>query len=405
MENTQFVVSILAYLGAARIFLSLKPSDSWRLALFATTNLALIWIVCSQTTGRRRATIFLLIYIGLVAIDYVGLKLFAKRKDWMPWIAFFLPIIALVLIKYIPVIAPTLFAGLGILKTIEFVGISYMSLRLSYLVLEVRNGNVQMPGFSEYLGFAFFVPTFVVGPINPYSVHHRSVSALDREVTPISRSLLRIVVGVTKYQVLAPLFNQLSYSGLLLDSHAHPPIDLMVAAASYYLYLYCNFAGFCDMAIGVAGLLGIHVRENFQNPLLARNMRDFWNRWHITLSTYMRDVVFNPLSKFLVSRGRIPANHAIPIAILVVFLLVGIWHGVGWNYVAFGAMHAVGVIANHYYTILLKRRGRASFQRYNESRLVHVVSISLTFIFVSASFFLFANDLESMRKILNVIRW
>jgi len=309
------------------------------------------------------------------------------------------------LIKYVPVIAPTLFAGLGTLKTIEFVGISYMSLRLSYLVLEVRNGNVQMPGFSEYLGFAFFVPTFVVGPINPYSVHHRSVSALDREVTPISRSLLRIVVGVTKYQVLAPLFNQLSYSGLLLDSHAHPPIDLMVAAASYYLYLYCNFAGFCDMAIGVAGLLGIHVRENFQNPLLARNMRDFWNRWHITLSTYMRDVVFNPLSKFLVSRGRIPANHAIPIAILVVFLLVGIWHGVGWNYVAFGAMHAVGVIANHYYTILLKRRGRASFQRYNESRLVQVVSISLTFIFVSASFFLFANDLESMRKILNVIRW
>ena len=405
MENTQFAVAILAYVAAARICLSLKPGDSWRPLLFATTNIALIWFVYSQTAGRRRATIFLAIYIGLAAIDYVGLKVFAKRKDWMPWIAFFLPIIALVLIKYIPVIAPTLVPRTGILSTIEFVGISYMSLRLSYLVLEVRNGTVQTPGFSEYVGFAFFVPTFVVGPINPYNVHHRSILSLDREVTPVSRSLFRIVVGVTKYQVLAPLFNQLSYSGLLLDSHAHPPIDLMVAAASYYLYLYCNFAGFCDMAIGVAGLLGIQVRENFRNPLEARNVRDFWNRWHITLSDYMRDVVFNPLSKFLVSRGKIPANHAIAIAIFVVFLLVGIWHGVGWNYVAFGAMHAVGVIANHYYTILLKRRGRASFQAYNESRVVHVLSIALTFIFVSASFFLFANDFESMRKILNVIRW
>jgi D-alanyl-lipoteichoic acid acyltransferase DltB (MBOAT superfamily) len=269
----------------------------------------------------------------------------------------------------------------------------------------VRNRVVEKPGFWQYVGFSFFVPTFVVGPINPFHVHERSFRRIAREVTPTGRSALRIMVGIAKYQVLAPLFNQLSYSGLLLDSHPHPPSDLVVAAVSYYLFLYCNFAGFCDMAIGVAGLLGIHVRENFQNPLAARNVRDFWNRWHITLSDYMRDVVFTPLSKFLIGRFGIPTNHAVALAILAVFLLVGIWHGVGWNYLAFGAMHAVGVAANHYYTMWLKKRGSKRFKAYNENPYVLVVSVVLTFSFVTASFFLFANDFATMRTILNVIRW
>ena len=99
----------------------------------------------------------------------------------------------------------------------------------------------------------------------------------------------------------------------------------------YYLYLYCNFSGYCDMAIGAAGLIGIPVAENFNNPFAARNVKDFWNRWHITLSSYMRDVVFAPLSKNLVrAMGPAYANHAIALTITVVFLLVGVWHGVGW---------------------------------------------------------------------------
>ncbi|MDQ3666274.1 MAG: hypothetical protein M3410_06680 [Acidobacteriota bacterium] len=358
----------------------------------------------SESTGRRRAVVFLSAYLTLVGVHYLAMTLLSKREGWLPWLAFLSPIIALIIIKYLPFGWAPLLRSFD-LKADGFVGISYMSLRLSYLVLEVRNRVVEKPGFWQYVGFSFFVPTFVVGPINPYSVHQRSFGRPDREVTPMGRSAMRIIVGVAKYQVLAPLFNQLSYSGLLLDSYPHPPSDLVVAAVCYYLFLYCNFAGFCDMAIGVAGLLGIHVRENFQNPLAARNVRDFWNRWHITLSDYMRDVVFTPLSKFLVGRLGIPTNHAVALAILAVFLLVGIWHGVGWNYLAFGAMHAVGVAANHYYTLWLKKQGAQRFKAYNENPYVLVVSVVLTFSFVTASFFLFANDFATMQRILNVIRW
>ncbi|MBA3513136.1 MAG: hypothetical protein H0T77_02020 [Pyrinomonadaceae bacterium] len=404
MENTRLLLIILAYIGAARACLSLRTDDKWRPLLFSLTNLAFIGIMFSESTGKRRAVVFLSVYLALVGVHYLVMTLFSKREGWLPWLAFFSPIIALVLIKYLPFVWEAPLKSID-LKADGFVGISYMSLRLSYLVLEVRNRVVEKPTFWQYVGFSFFLPTFVVGPINPYRMHERSFRRTDREGISTGRSAMRIIVGVAKYQVLAPLFNQLSYSGLLLDSYPHPPSDLVVAAVSYYLFLYCNFAGFCDMAIGVAGLLGIHVRENFQNPLAARNVRDFWNRWHITLSDYMRDVVFTPLSKFFIGRFGIPTNHAIGLAILAVFLLVGIWHGVGWNYLAFGAMHAVGVAANHYYTVWLKSHGGKRFKAYNENPAVNVVSVVLTFSFVTASFFLFANDFATMRTILNAIRW
>ena len=282
-----------------------------------------------------------------------------------------------------------------------------MAFRLSHLALEVRNGLVKKPTLAEYFGFAFFLPTLVVGPINPYSVHQQSLTSPDREVTPIGRSLLRIVVGATKFQFLANIFNQLSYGGLLLDGHPHAPVDLLIASVAYYLYIYCNFSGFCDMAIGAAGLLGIHVKENFQNPLAARNIKDFWNRWHITLSIYTRDMVFSPLSKYLVRKmGARNANHAIALAILAVFLIVGVWHGLGWNYLLFGAVHAAGVIVNHYYGIWLKKRlGKTAFKAYNANQGIRVLAIVSTFLYVTASFFIFANDFSSMRKIFNAIRF
>ncbi len=213
-------------------------------------------------------------------------------------------------------------------------------------------------------------------------------------------------MGTVKYRFLGPLLNQLTYSGLLLDGHPHPWVDLPIAAVAYYLYLYCNFSGFCDIAVGGAGLMGISVSENFANPFAAQNLQAFWNRWHITLSTYMRDVVFSPLSIALVRRfgARHPA-HAIAVTIVVVFLLVGIWHGVGWNFFAFGAAQAIGLVGQHYYTIALKRwLGKQGLAAYNRNPWIHAVAVVITFTYVTASMFFFANDLHSMREIFTVLR-
>jgi D-alanyl-lipoteichoic acid acyltransferase DltB (MBOAT superfamily) len=353
----------------------------------------------------------------LVSAKYLALRRWGERSGWLPWLAFLMPIGILVAIRYAPFTEMVRLFGASLGNTelqrhpeftlsSVFIGSSYLAFRTSHLALEVRNGVVPRPGFWEYFGFAFFAPTLSVGPINPYSQHRRAFAETDRPEIPVGHALLRVIVGAVKCKFFGPLLNQLTYEGLLLDGHPHLWVDLPIAAVAYYLYLYCNFSGFCDIAIGGAGLMGVAVAENFANPFAARNLKDFWNRWHITLSQYMRDMVFSPLSKALVRAfGAAQANHGIALAILVVFLLVGVWHGVGWNYAAFGAAHALGVTTNHYFDIALKKwLGKERFAAYNRSPAIHAAAVALTFLYVTASLFLFANDWDTMKNILSVLR-
>jgi len=405
----KIALKCLTYLAAARACL-LVERRALQTMLFACVNLGAIAMFFDPREGRRRVVFFFAAYLAMAAWHFLMLRLFAEREGAWPWLAFFSPIAALVVVRYTPFLIEPLWKaipGLSIASPAAFfVGLSYMAFRLSYLALEVRNRITPRPDFWEYLGFAFFLPTLVVGPINPYSAHRQSIEHPDRAVTPVGRSCLRILIGFTKYQFLGNVFNQLSYAGLLLDGHPHAPLDVFVAAVCYHLYLYCNFAGFCDMAIGAAGLLGIHVKENFRNPLTARSVKEYWTRWHITLSTYFRDVVFSPLSKFFIDRlGMRRAHHAIALAIVVVFLLVGVWHGAGWRFAIYGALHAAGVATNHYYTIWLKRRlGKDRFKAYQENRWITAAAVTATFFFVTASLFFFANDFPAMEKIFLAIR-
>jgi D-alanyl-lipoteichoic acid acyltransferase DltB (MBOAT superfamily) len=401
-------IAFLAYILAVRLILR-AAGGIWRDLFFALLNLVAFYWFCLNGSGTHFNVDFA-VYVIFVLVQYAMLRGFAEKPGGWPWLAFFTPIAILVLVRYFPAALAATFHFLSPRKLnagsiIALIGISYLVFRNSLLVLEIRNGKVKRPSLWRYIGYSFFVPTMPVGPINPYSNFCRAFETPRPEI-PMGRASMRVLVGAVKYQFLGTLCNRLAYDGLLLDEHPHPWMDLPVAMVFYYLYLYCNFSGFCDMAIGAAGLMGVPVAENFDNPFAARNVKDFWNRWHITLSTWMRDVVFSPLSKYLVGKSGIArANHAIALTIVIVFLLVGIWHGVGWNFAAFGAMHALGVVANHYYTIWLKKRlGREKFKAYNENRLIGACAVGLTFIYITASFFLFANTIPEMKDIFSALQ-
>jgi membrane protein involved in D-alanine export len=406
---------VYVVLGRGLVSVPMRGRD----AAFALLNLAAVYFFFFWGKDHRSTLLFnvlLATYPVLVCAQYLALRRWSERSGCLPWLAFLMPVGIFAAIRYAPLgeLATLLGAsiGTGLDRYAEFklgsvfIGSSYLAFRTSYLALEVRNGVVPRPGFWEYLGFAFFAPTLSVGPISPYSQYRRAFAEAGRSEIHLGRALLRVIVGAVKYKFFGPLLNQLTYQGLLLDGHPHLWVDLPIAAVAYYLYLYCNFSGFCDIAIGGAGLMGVEVAENFANPFAARNLKDFWNRWHITLSQYMRDVVFSPLSKALVRVfGPMQANHAIALTILVVFLLVGVWHGVGWNYAAFGAAHALGVAANHYYGVALKRwLGKERFAAYNRSRAIHTGAVTLTFVYVTATFFLFANNWDAMKSIFSMLR-
>lgn len=398
MDSTFIAAGLLAYIMFGRLILR-HLSGSVRDILFCALNLVALYGFFFNERPKRYC-----IYLILVGILYAALWIFGRSKGWLPWLAFALPIGALVVIIYIlPFVVSPSASGYGH----YLIGISYLAFRSSYLVLEVRNGVAPFPNIWRYLSFCFFSPTMTLGPINPYSNFNKAFDdSSPNPSLPIARSLLRILIGLVKFQFLGSYFNQLSFSGLLLDDHYHHWIDLPIACVSYFLYLYCNFSGYCDAAIGVAGLMGVPVAENFDNPLAARNVKVFWTRWHITLSSYMRDVVFSPLSKFLVRVfGPAHANHAIATTIAVVFILIGIWHGVGWNFVAYGAAHALAVVTNHYYTIFLKKRlGRERFKAYNESPFIHGAAVALTFCYCAGTLFMFANTFPEMAEILRTLR-
>lgn len=406
MDIVPLLAGLLGYVLLGRIVMR-RLSGGVRELAFSFLNIAGVYAFLFHGSKEHYALRFG-IYVALVAGMYLALWLFADKRGVWPWVAFCAPIAALIAVRYVPGSAYVALGrsfGHSWRGVPNMVGISYLTFRCSRLVLEVRNGVVKKPGFLEYLNFAFFLPTMPVGPINTYANFRRGFMPEVYEV-PIGRAALRILVGAVKYQFLGNLWNQLTYSGLLLDDHPHRWMDLPVAMLFFYLYLYLNFSGFCDMAIGAAGLMGIPVPENFDNPFAARNVKDFWNRWHITLSVWMRDVVFSPLSKFFVRFMGIPlADHAIALAITVVFLLVGVWHGAGWNFAAYGAVHALGVVTNHYYTVFLKRRlGRDGFKAYNQNPWIRATAVVLTFCYCGASLVFFANTFLKLREILAILQ-
>jgi D-alanyl-lipoteichoic acid acyltransferase DltB (MBOAT superfamily) len=288
---------------------------------------------------------------------------------------------------------------------VYFVGISYMAFRLSHLVREVQNKVAPLPGISEYLAFAFFVPTILVGPISPFSKMHSSLQGRGPGRDAAPTAWLRLLIGFTKYIFLASIASQFTYAGFLLDGHPHSKMDLAIAIVAYTIYLYCNFSGFCDMVIGISALLGIDVAENFNRPFTSRNLQEFWNRWHMTLSSWLRDFMFTPMLKALVRLfGPASLNAMTAFTIISVFVVIGIWHGTGLNYALFGLWQGVGLAVVHYYTVFLKRvLGKQRYLAYEQNPFFRYLGITMTCAYFSLSLFFFANSLDDMRLILHTL--
>jgi D-alanyl-lipoteichoic acid acyltransferase DltB (MBOAT superfamily) len=412
MSEFIFAFGIIFYIAASRLAMRLLRGAPREvvLGLLNAASVFYFLIYAIPTHTHKSETVAFVLYLLIVIFQYVMLAFFSEARRGLSWIAFFAPIAVLVFIRYVPLsVYVTLAHALG--KQLYnhpgalMVGLSYLAFRCSRLVLEIQNGLVKRPGFWEYLNFSFFLPTMSVGPINTYANFRRGFEEAPMR-TPVGQALLRCLLGFVKFKFLGSVVGQISYSGFLLNGHPHSWVALPIVMVCYFIYLYCNFSGYCDMAIGTAALIGIPVLENFDNPFAARNVKEFWNRWHITLSQWMRDIVFAPLSKFLVRlMGAARVNHAIAIAIFVVFLLIGVWHGVGWNYAIFGLFQAIGVVANHYYTIGLKKwLGRDGFKAYNENRWIRALAVVSTFCYYSASLLFFANSLGQVREILQTLR-
>ncbi|KLU61641.1 peptidoglycan O-acetyltransferase [Peptococcaceae bacterium CEB3] len=238
-----------------------------------------------------------------------------------------------------------------------FLGISYVTFRIVGTVIEIRDGLIKEVNLGDFISFVLFFPTLASGPIDRY---RRFLADLRKTLTRqeytgyMIEGLEYIFRGFLYKFIIAYLINRYALAPL---NHAHafwPTVKYMYA---YSAYLFFDFAGYSVFAIGVSRFFGIKSPENFKAPFWAKNIKDFWQRWHISLSMWFRDYIYmrfvltSAKKKWLTNRYTASAA-----GYLLLFLLMGIWHGTEWHYIIYGLYMAILMIGFEFLERLNKKK-------------------------------------------------
>lgn len=229
---------------------------------------------------------------------------------------------------------------LPLLEVILPVGVSFFTFQgISYLVDVHRGKTPPADSAGDVLLLMSFFPHLVAGPIVRAShllPQFERTPKLSKDI--VCHGLVLIAWGLAKKTVIASELATRIVDPVFFDPSAYGAVDLAVAAYGYAVQIYCDFSAYSDIAIGVAALLGYRFPRNFDQPYRSHSLQEFWRRWHISLSSWLRDYLFIPLGG---SRGPVWKTCR---NLLITMLLGGLWHGAAWTFVAWGALHG-GVLA------------------------------------------------------------
>jgi D-alanyl-lipoteichoic acid acyltransferase DltB (MBOAT superfamily) len=220
------------------------------------------------------------------------------------------------------------------------VGISFFTFHGISYVVDVYRGDVAVcRRLTDMLLYMAFFPQLVAGPIVRAAFLLPQLYAAQRPSIAIGPPLMLILGGLFKKIVMANYLATDLVDPVFFDPASFSTADLLLAAYGYAVQIYCDFSAYSDMAIGLAGLLGYWFPPNFNQPYRAQNFQDFWRRWHISLSSWLRDYLYKPLG------GSRHGSLLTMRNLLITMLLGGIWHGAAWKFVAWGALHGAALIA------------------------------------------------------------
>lgn len=232
----------------------------------------------------------------------------------------------------------------GALNIILPVGISFIVFEVISYTVDVYRGELKAnPSLLDVSLLVAFFPHLVAGPIlKPSHFLPQLQSRITITPSNLSAGLQLFLWGVIKKVLVADRL-----SGTVDSAFAYPgdfhPLALWIAMFCYGLQIYCDFSGYTDMAIGSAKCMGLEIPRNFRLPYLAVNITDFWRRWHISLSQWLRDYLYIPLGGSRLGPGRTYIN------LLIVMLLGGLWHGAAWSFVLWGGLHGVALMVHKFY--------------------------------------------------------
>jgi D-alanyl-lipoteichoic acid acyltransferase DltB (MBOAT superfamily) len=274
-------------------------------------------------------------------------------------------------------------------------------------MIDAYSGTIGRLTFVSYLNYVLNFATFMMGPIQRYQDYRDQWDGVKEGIPADFEShldmVLRILFGLTKAYVLAPLFLDaaLQPDTVLVDLS---PAGLIVQSYAFWVYLYLNFAGYCDVVIGIGSLFGVRPPENFNKPFLARNISDFWLRQHRSLTLWLTDYVFSPTYKRLLSRYGRHRLAAANLSLMLTMMVSGLWHGTTLSFFLFGLVHGGWfVLYRSWDELLVRSLGKGAVRRLRKNVVVHAAGIFLTFNATALAFVFFQVRPERITEFFTVL--
>lgn len=293
----------------------------------------------------------------------------------------------LVILSILPLVVNKVFA-LTQLHLLAFIGISYMSFKTIQIMLEISDGLIKEKiSVKDYLQFLLFFPTVSSGPIDRSRRFLKEIN----EVMPrkdylelAGDGIYRIVLGLLYKVVLSTYVYQM----LLALSNTGTVVYSLKYMYLYTFYLFFDFAGYSLMAVGSSNILGIQTPMNFNKPFLSVDIKDFWARWHITLSTWLRDFVFSRVLMQVIRKKWFKNRlHNAAYAYMVNMLVMGFWHGISVSYIAYGFYHGILMSGFEIY-----QKKSTFYKKHKNKTWYKLISWFVTMNLVMVGFFIFSGE-------------
>ena len=267
------------------------------------------------------------------------------------------------------------------------VGISFFTFQgLSYVIDVYRNEQLKSTKFSDVLLYISLFPQLVAGPIVRYEDVAHEVRSRSHTWENLARGLRRFIIGLSKKLLIADVCGSVvaqvyGADASILDSRA-----AWLGAVCYLMQIYFDFSGYSDMAIGLGLCFGFHFRENFNYPYISSSIKEFWRRWHISLSTWFREYLYIPLGGNRKGTAKTYRNK------LIVFFFTGLWHGANWTFIVWGLWHGFFIVAED---LVAKLTGKDRHSRNSKRRAAGIAKHLYTLLVVLIGFVIFRADTMS----------
>lgn len=367
--------------------------------IIAAGNLFMLLTLVKEHTIIVIAVVSLLVFLSGRILQKNGLK---------PLLWFILILIlALFAIRNYPFIQQLLSASFlsainAPVLSIQKLGLSYILFRYINWIVESWHKKIMKSNFLCFVNYIFFFPTILAGPIDTYTNFHYWV---ENKRLPYQRNLFfagitRIFIGTVKVFAIVPIVIRYATNYKTLIPVYPAAIALLISLVAFSLYIYFNFSGYSDIAIGTAYLIGIRTPENFNNPYISQSLSEFWTRWHQTFSNFLRLYVFKPFidlfNKWFPNKPRLLITT---LCYIITFFICGLWHGAELNFLCWGLWHGIGLTINKVWAVKIR-----PFLSFCNTKTYAVASTLLTFSYVTIGWLFFHYSMQQLHQIFNMLR-